>query len=212
MTSKGKYFKSKKWKELFSSWSAKFTDHKNNIRLTLEIRANVKLNAIDKSLSTVTAEVQTSTDMTAMSILFDILRSPKEQDLMRWIEQRGGAAAVIKSDDLLKNLVEYSRKIGFAEELKPLGGNDDNIKRGEDDMKLLMDTARAEWRTDLDEVLKKAEINFGQMFANQGKLVVKEADRVINTMLSGPHPDNPDLKAIWEEMVSHIGRVHNSQY
>ncbi|KAK0211624.1 hypothetical protein IW262DRAFT_1467624 [Armillaria fumosa] len=176
--------KSKSYESDLAAYGDKFKRHRQNLLLRLNTRINVKLNEVTESLSTIK--------------LFDMVRSPKERELMGLIDKEGGASKVMQDPALLEKIIKANEK------------NKDRSARQSDTDKKIISVVQAEIRQDLLELVKTNEDIFNRKFEAQkkslvdalGETVERMGDRVIMAVISGPYERliNQDLYNIWKEM------------
>ncbi|KAK0482728.1 hypothetical protein IW261DRAFT_1469501 [Armillaria novae-zelandiae] len=178
--------KSKSYESDLAVYGDKFERHRQNLLLRLNTRINVKLNEVTESLSTIR--------------LFDMVRSPKERELMGLIDKEGGASKVMQDPALLEKIIKANGK----------NNKDRTSARQTDTDKKIISVIQAEIRQDLRELIKTNEDIFNRKFEAQkrslvnalGETVERMGDRVITAVISGPYERliNQDLYNIWKEM------------
>ncbi|SJL18282.1 uncharacterized protein ARMOST_21867 [Armillaria ostoyae] len=169
----------------------RFEKNKQELQLRLTVRTNLKLNEVTNSLS--------------VMMLFNLVRSTEERELVELIDKEGGASKVMKDPTLLEKIIKESEK----------NRKDRGAHQNDDDDKRLVSLIRAEIRDDLQKLIKSNEITFNLKFEAQkkelidslGKSVERMGDRVIEAVTSGPYErlKDPHLFEIWKEMHSRWG-------
>lgn len=89
------------------------------------------------------------TQITAVVLLFQMLKSPREKKLADLINQKGGAEAVLKDDKLLAEIASSDEARDFSSASASSGGknkDDEALKR-----------LRKDLATDVDATLQKIE-------------------------------------------------------
>ncbi|SJL12357.1 uncharacterized protein ARMOST_15783 [Armillaria ostoyae] len=177
--------RSKSYESDLAAYGDQFEKNKQDLMLRLNTRINVKLNEVAESLSTIK--------------LFDMVRSPREWELMGLIDKEGGPSKVMQDPVLLGKIIEENEK-----------NNKDRSARQSDTDKKTISVVQAEIRQDLQKLIKTNETVFNRKFEAQkkslidtlGETVERMGDRVITAVISGPYERliNQDLYDIWKEM------------
>jgi hypothetical protein len=122
-----------------------------------------------------------------MLLLFQKLETPREKDLHKFIDEKGGPEKCLKSDQLLKELIDKSGE-GYAGVL----GAD--YIRGEDGLAASRKQLSKDLGEDIDEALKKnfrlfeRKLDFQQKQLDDLQVSFHtESQRIITTILSGSH-------------------------
>ncbi len=183
----GRILKSQSYESDLAVYGKRFEDNKQELKLRLTVRTNLKLNQV--------------TDMLAVMMLFNLVRSPKEKELMELIDKEGGASKVIQNPALLEKIIKESEK-----NRKERGAH-----QNDEDDKRLVSLIQAEIRDDLQKLIKSNEVTFELKFDAQKEeltniieeSVERTGDRVIEAVTSGPYErlKDPHLFEIWKEMV-----------
>ncbi len=172
-----KILTSSKWEIKFTDLAEQFSEHKSGLQLDLQIHASLTLSAASVTLSTVNDNVAM-----IMKMVFELMRSPEERELMTFITSKGGADTVIKDEALLSALLSKQKvKKGRA---KPARAEPTFTAKD----------LRKEISKDVEQVLEDNARTFAQKFEAQRLqieevkvTVIHESDRVIDAVLAGPH-------------------------
>lgn len=116
-----------------------------------------------------------------MKLVFSKLRSSEEREISVFVASKGGPDNVLNSDSLLLDLMKRSE---FRGTRGAASGSE----------KLMLEEVRRDLAKDLEVILAENSGIFYQKFEAQQRqieqvhdAVLKEGDRVINTIISGPH-------------------------
>ncbi|KAF5375792.1 hypothetical protein D9757_011207 [Collybiopsis confluens] len=174
-----KFFTSPEWEKRFEDILTSFKQHQQNIHgdLTILIGAGMK-------------EAQTMlmkiSETTSMTLLLQLLRSPKEQELQRFVEENGGPARFLEDNQLMQELVI---KTGDSEtmSLNELTELSNEIKR---EVK----------KTVKESIEENFELFSGKFLAQQGQLkdhldtsIQREGDRIIHEFGADAHKRVADM-------------------
>lgn len=85
-----------------------FGDHKDALQFDLSVHASIGIHEANLTLLTVSEHVEKTDSNVSMALLLQLLRSPKERQLIKKIELQGGADHVLKDENLLKDLIAES--------------------------------------------------------------------------------------------------------
>ena len=171
--------KSKNWESKLESYAHAFTKHKEEIHFNLAMHSGVVLDRANQTITKVDANVN-------MLLLFSTLRSPRERELMKFVEGKGGPEGFLKDDTLLKELIAMSDegresdqgKASSAQaQAKELAEISEQIKK--DIEKMLLEN---------NEVFKKKFDAQQIQIVEELKLSIhREGDRIIGVIVAGPH-------------------------
>jgi hypothetical protein len=139
--------------------------------------ANQKLDGQNHRLGTIEEKLD-------MIFLFRKLDSPREKDVLKFIDDHGGAKACINNDELLEELVVKS-----GESLSRFGGRESG--RRSNDLPDIKKRLVKELQEDIDEALHRNMILFERKLDVQSKqltdTVRQESDHIISKLMSGAH-------------------------
>ncbi|KAF9041886.1 hypothetical protein BDZ89DRAFT_1059909 [Hymenopellis radicata] len=185
-----------KWEGKFTDLALQFSEHKAGLQFDLQIHASLQLSAANVTLATVNDNVAI-----IMKMVFTLMRTPEERELMAFITSKGGADKVVKDDALLNALLSKQKV--------EKGRGDSRAKLGRAEPTLTVKDLREEINKDVEQVLEGNAKTFAEKFEAQRlqieevKVTIRhESDRVIDAVLAGPHEriKDQDLYHIWKEM------------
>ncbi len=184
-----KFFTSLKWQAKFTDVAQQFSDHKTAIQFDLQIHASVGITTANITLNTMSTDVGKLTENVGklMEVVFERMRSPEEREVASLIaSQPGGVEAALKNDVLLEQVLATQRSKDGKGARRHGGG-------AEEDKTRTISELRQEVNKDVEQVLAENKY-FDQKFevvrmqVDEVKVSIKrETDRVIDTLLSGPH-------------------------
>ena len=186
-----KFFTSLKWQGKFTDVAQQFADHKTAIQFDLQIHASVGITTANIALSAVSTDMSKLTENVGklMEVVFERMRSPEEREVASLVAaQPGGVEAALKNDALLEQVLAAQK----SKDGKGAGARRHGAGAEEDKTKTISEL-RAEVGKDVEQVLadnKYFEQKFEvvRMQVEEVKVSIKrETDRVIDTLLSGPH-------------------------
>ena len=201
-----KFFASHSWEGKFADISRQFEDHTSKLQRDLAVHTNRAVNNANQMLLGIQTNIDRLTKM-----IFERLRTGEEQEISTFVTSKGGAEKVLKSDALMGELMKTQQLRDDHPKYGPV--NDDRSAT------TVLDVRRDATR-DLDIVLAENRRTFEQKFEAQQiqmdkirDTVVKEGDRIINTIISGPHDRIVNkvsyLIELWEASSHHCsGHVH----
>ncbi len=182
----GRILRSQSYESDLAAYGDRFENNKQELQLHLTVWTNLKLNQVTDSLS--------------VMMLFNLVRSPKERELIELIDKERGASKVIHDPVLLQKIIKESEN----------NNRDRGALQAEEDQKLVS-SVQAEIRQDLQNLVKTNETAFIRKFEAQKKSLIdalrenvdRLGDRVITAVISGLYERliNEDLSNIWKEMV-----------
>ncbi|KAI0369608.1 hypothetical protein BV20DRAFT_945606 [Pilatotrama ljubarskyi] len=192
-----KIFTSVKWQAKFTEVAEQFVNHKAALQLDLQMYTSVGVAATNSTLAVMSQNIDK-----VMEMVFELLRSPEERELANFISSRpGGAEAVLKNDNLLKQVISRQRAPKDS-----VGGA--GAGAGELDAPLTVASLQQEVERDVDSILRantffEQKLEAMRLQIEEVRVTIKhESDRVIDAVLSGPHERiiDRDLYHIWKEM------------
>lgn len=120
-----------------------------------------------------------------MLALFRKLDTPREKDMQRFIESRGGAKACISNDEALEELIVRSGELSVAR----IAGKDNGRKSN--DLPGIRKRLFKELQEDIDETFNRNMVLFERKLEMQNKQLTdalhEESSHIISTLLSGAH-------------------------
>ncbi|GJE91176.1 hypothetical protein PsYK624_073250 [Phanerochaete sordida] len=104
-----------KWEETLNAFAAAFSAHKEDLHKDLVLLATSEIKAANVTLASVHAQVE------RVDLRLDLLRSPEELELLRFIDSKGGAQRVSEDDNLRQELDMEIERIGIDREDRLIG-------------------------------------------------------------------------------------------
>jgi hypothetical protein len=171
-----KVFTSHKWQGKFGSVIEQFVEHQRSLQSDLQMHASLGISLANDSLATLDTKVDKLVEM-----MFTVMRSPEEREMTDFIVNKGGEAAILKNDVLLKEMVAKQKT-----------SKDDSLSKSSQ-IAVTAKDIRMEVKMEVDQIVVNNKL-FDQKFDEQRRqleevktLVKRESDRVIEAVLSGPH-------------------------
>ena len=182
-----KLFRSLEWEGQLNGFVATFDKHKDEIHFRLSMHASLGIEQANMTLVAVQANVQQTDKTVSMALLLQLLRSPKDRQLMKKIDHYGGPDRILKDEALMKELIAESGEKDIQSESKVLTSKD---KDGD----IIKEIVREANRT-IEEMVKENDELFTRKFKAQERVLAdemravskREGDRIIGAILSGPH-------------------------
>ncbi|RPD69596.1 hypothetical protein L226DRAFT_575426 [Lentinus tigrinus ALCF2SS1-7] len=201
-----KFFTSTKWQGKFTEVAQQFADHKRGIQLDLQIHASVGITIANVALTAMSTSFMELNENVSklMEVVFERMRTLEERDLSALVaKEAGGLDAVLKNDDILAEVLS-KQKTGSNKEK----GMKRRVMPGQSGAPLTVTELRKEVSKDVEQVLADNTF-FDRKFeamkiqVDEVKVEIRhESDRVIDTILAGPHERivDRDLYHVWKEM------------
>ncbi|KAI0666572.1 hypothetical protein C8Q78DRAFT_434848 [Trametes maxima] len=196
-----KVFNSSSWDDKFKGFLTLFTERRKAFSFELELYvgkgmndANRKLDGVDEKLNVILQ-------------IFSSLVPPEQQELGEIIRNKKGREVVMKDDKVLLSLMKFkaSSGAGAARGATPQTETKMDLK-DDTDLKSL----KEELIESADMAMQKNWDTFARKFDQQQKRLVEEmkgfvqhqSDRVIRSVLSGPHDliKDQDIHKLWAYM------------
>ncbi|KAF5350350.1 hypothetical protein D9757_013724 [Collybiopsis confluens] len=183
-----KLFTSLEWEKKFEDFLALFKQHQENIHADLMI-------VIGTGMKDTQIVLDKVAETTSMTVLLQLLRSPEERELQRFINSKGGPTEFLKNDSLMQELVKKS--------------GESATMSSKEQTELFQEIKREVKKTVTDAIEENFELFSGKFEAQQEQLkdhldiaMQRQSDRIIHEFGEGPHKriTDPDLKQIWKEM------------
>ncbi|KAF8147003.1 hypothetical protein K438DRAFT_2091048 [Mycena galopus ATCC 62051] len=207
------YLNKKRWAQMVKSWSyearfedymARFEDHKKNLGLKLAAHiaegvetANEKLDRQGEDLTFIKEKFEA---------LFRKLETPREQNVRKFIAEKGSLKACLENDAALRELIEKSGE--SLDSFAPTERGKNNVA-GKDDIANAKKALTDELAEDMDKVFKKHMRLFSSKLEAQQEQLTDAMNQtgehvisvIIGFLSGGVHTKvkDPDLKAMWEE-------------
>jgi hypothetical protein len=180
-----KTIKANKYEARLADCGMRFVEHRKSLQMNISIHvavgvnsANIKLDGQHYQLRTIEQKVED------MICLFRKLDTPREKDVLKFIDDHGGAKVCISNDELLEELVAKS-----GESLSRVSGRESGRRPNN-----LLDIKKKlvkELQEDMDEAFSRNLVMFERKLDVQSKqladTVRQESDHIISTLMSGAH-------------------------
>ncbi|KAJ7131765.1 hypothetical protein C8R43DRAFT_895670, partial [Mycena crocata] len=190
-----KTIKSKIYEGRLAGYVTMFADHKKEIGFALKVHTALGVDAANKKLDGQDVHLRLIEDK--MEALFRRLDTPRERDVQKFIDEKGGAKMCLDSDATLQELVSRS-----GESLASI----DSTRSGSGDLASAKKILTKELAEDVDEALKKNMKLFDRKMEMQSKqltnAISSTGEHIISVLSSGAHDKilDTDLQAIWRDM------------
>lgn len=150
--------------------------HRKGLSSVLGLWTKAAIEDLDQTSQQILKAVNETQTMTLA--ICDLLRSPKEKELLRYIKAKGGAETLVKDESSIRELVEFSEKHGVLSE------NADEFARRKIDKQVA--SLREEFYEDWIELFERNKTYFDWKFDNQLSQIEvglhSENDRVIGVV------------------------------
>ncbi|KAF8069904.1 hypothetical protein FPV67DRAFT_991835 [Lyophyllum atratum] len=192
--------KCSKYEARLADFGMLFVDHRKSLELGLAVHTSLGVDSANQKLVDQDGKLRAMDEKLDMIMLFRKLDTARERDLVRFIDEHGGAKACITNDALLEELVAKS-----GESLSRFPGRDASGRRA-NDLPDIKKRLLKEMQEDIDDAFSRNMVLFERKLEIQSKqlsdVVQEEADHIISTLLSGAHDriTDPDLQKIWKDM------------
>ena len=140
-----------------------------------------------------------------MGLIFENLSTREEREISEFVSSKGGRDEVLKDDALLGDLLRQ----------QPEQATMKSRRSRESDDKSILDEVRKEAAKDLEKVLEENRRTFEQKFDAQRlqieevrDTVVKEGDRIITAITSGPHDRIVNKVSHRDLSIVHVLIIH----
>ncbi len=159
-------------------YGTKFMTYRDDLEKALTIHITLGVDAANVKLDSQSSQLQSI--QTKLDIVFRKLDTPREREVLDFIEKNGGSKVVIERDDLVQYLVKKS-----GETMASLG--DKSLKKG-DDVGAVREMLRKELAEDFDVVLERNLSLFESKLEIQGRNLKEEFQKFFTTALAaGTH-------------------------
>lgn len=183
MCSAVKFFASHSWEGKFGSVSQQFDEHTTKLQSDLAVHTNRGVASANQMLLGIQSDLGR-----LMKLVFESFRSSNEREISSFVTRYGGPEKVLKNDILLGDLIVLQRQ-QMDGPRKPACLNPPDRSIQDEVLEV-----RKETQKDIGKILEENKKTFDQRFEAQRaqieevrSTVVKEGDRIISTIVSGPH-------------------------
>ncbi|KAJ7457844.1 hypothetical protein FB451DRAFT_1509189 [Mycena latifolia] len=189
-----KTLKSKIYEGRLAGYVKMFETHKKDIGFALKVHTALGVDAANKKLDG--QDVHLKAIEAQMEALFRKLDTPRERDVQKFIDEKGGAKAVVENDGTLLELVSKS-----GESIAGI----DPARSGSGDISVAKTMLTKELAEDVDEAFKKNIKLFDRKLDMQSKQLTDTisltGEHIIHVLSGGAHEKilDADLQAMWKE-------------
>lgn len=181
-----KVLKSSSWDDKFKGFLTLFTDRRKAFTFALEMHVGKGVDDANRKLDSV------NTKLNLVLEFFATLVPPDQQQLGELINSRGGPDAVMKENDVLTALAKYkpSSEVGSAKRADAhadLRSNKDPEGSLKELKEELFESADVAMQKNLETFERKFDVQRKKIIEEMQGIVRHEGDRVIDSVLSGPH-------------------------
>ncbi|TFY62185.1 hypothetical protein EVJ58_g4026 [Rhodofomes roseus] len=193
MRSLAKVLKAPFWESNFVDLVNLFAQRRADLQFAMSMHAMRGIDGVSDQLKGISRLMEERTNPEQIIYFIQTYVSQEDQHLYKQVTLRGGAAAVLHDQCALEELIAEGAR-------EPSGEHD-----GASDLRSLQadlrDPAEAA-NENLPSFERKLEILQRQIVEDTEKIVVRESDRVIESVTSGPHDRilDKDIYTIWKEM------------
>ncbi|KAF5348141.1 hypothetical protein D9756_010783 [Leucocoprinus leucothites] len=195
-----KTLKSKIYEGRLAGYASKFIDYRDQLDKALTVHialgvdaANLKLDSQSSQLDSIEEKLDILTDV------FRRLDTPREKEVMEFIEESGGPNAIVERNDLVLALVDKSGETLSNLSNKARSG-------GKSELDSVREKLQKEVAEDLDAVLKQNFALFDRKLEIQNRNIMdavkKEGQYIVSALSAGSHDRirDTDLQNLWREM------------
>ncbi|KAJ7230020.1 hypothetical protein GGX14DRAFT_581900 [Mycena pura] len=189
-----KTIKSKIYESRLAGYVTMFDTHKKAVAFALSVHTALGVDQANRKLDGQDAHLKVIEDK--MEALFRKLDTPREREVQKFIDEKGGAKACVDNDETLEELVAKS-----GESLATL----DPTRAGSGDLASAKKLLNKELAEDVDDAFKKNMKLFDRKLEMQSKQLADTisltGEHIISVLSGGAHERilNADLQAIWKE-------------
>lgn len=97
--------KSVTWELTLCNFATIFADHRSAIQLDLHILTSAGVDTANRTLNGIFNDTRNSNEMLNLVLLFRQMESPRERELMKIIDSKGGVEVCLKDDSIFQELV-----------------------------------------------------------------------------------------------------------
>ena len=164
------------WEPKFDSFVKTFSEHKKEINGDLQIYATLNIKKANENIN--------------MELLFRMVHSQEERELLEWVKDKGGPEKCIEDETLFRDLVMLHKEKKTSSKNSPYRAGAKANKELEEKIISTSDSLRE----DIDTLIKENRQIFDRKFDMQKaqlddlkKTVQEEGQKVIKAVISGPH-------------------------
>lgn len=184
-----------------AEFAQKFGDHRSTLELALSVHTTIGVDVANGKLDSQEQMLKRMDKKLDMIMLFRKLDTPREKEIMKFIEQHGGVKSCIGNDEYLEELVAKS-----GDSLSRISGRSGGSGRRSNDLPEIRKRLMKEIQEDIDEAFNRNMVLFERKLDMQNKqlneTLRQESDHVISALLAGAHDriNDSDLRKLWKDM------------
>ncbi|KAF9557975.1 hypothetical protein CPC08DRAFT_710010 [Agrocybe pediades] len=193
-------FKAKGFEEKLVHWITVFENHRRKLETALAFHTSIGVDIANKKLDDVGERLGSIEEK--MTQLLRRLDTPREREIIMFLDTHGGPRACLQNADLFEQLVARS-----GETYASIAGSGDTIVRGSPELPNMVRRALIkELSEDIEKTFARNLVAFEKKLEMQDErlsaAIATETEQIIQTINSGAHDriKDPDLREIWKEM------------
>ncbi|KAF9553901.1 hypothetical protein CPC08DRAFT_767164 [Agrocybe pediades] len=192
--------KAKGFEEKLVHWITVFENHRRKLETALAFHTSIGVDIANKKLDDVGERLGSTEEK--MTQLLRKLDTPREREIIVFLDTHGGPRACLQNADLFEQLVVKS-----GETYASIAGSGDTVVRGSPELPNMVRRALIkELSEDIEKTFARNFVAFEKKLVMQEEklsaAIAAETKQIIQTINSGAHDriKDPDLREIWKEM------------
>ena len=183
-----KVLRSSNWDDTFKGFIKTFSQRRHDFTYALSIHVGVAVDDAKRELK----KIDEKMDL-VIEFLMKHAMSAEQQEVAAWVGTRGGASAVMGSNEKLQELVKVSASFsGGAGKHDREGGSAESVRHGETNdfgtiKQELYESAERAIQDNLDTFERKYKMQQRELAAELSRVMEHTGDRIIKAVTSGPH-------------------------
>lgn len=169
-----------------ADFADKFVEHRSTLELALSLHTSIGVDIANEKLDDQEQMLKTIDKKLDMIMVFRKLDTPREREVRKFIEERGGVKACVNNDEYLEELVAKS-----GDSLSRISGRGGGSGRRSNDLPELRKRLMREIQEDIDEAFSRNMVLFERKLDMQNKqlneTLRQESDHVISALMAGAH-------------------------
>ncbi|EKM75603.1 hypothetical protein AGABI1DRAFT_64395 [Agaricus bisporus var. burnettii JB137-S8] len=184
-----------------AEFAQKFVDHRSTLKLSLSLHTTIGVDAANAKLNDHGEMLMAIDKKLDMAMIFRKLDTPRERDVQKLIEERGGIKACLMNEEYLEELVAKS-----GDSLSRISGRSGGSGRRSNDLPEIRKRLLKEMQEDVDETFSRNMVLFERKLDMQNKqlsdVMRQQSDHIITALTAGAHDriNDPDLRKLWKDM------------
>lgn len=169
-----------------AEFAQKFAEHKSTLELSLSLHTTIGVDVANEKLDDQGQMLKKIDKKLDMIMIFRKLDTPREREVQKFIEERGGVKACISNDEYLEELVAKS-----GDSLSRISGRSGGSGRRSNDLPEIRKRLMKEIQEDIDDAFSRNMVLFERKLDMQNKqlneTLRQESDHIINALMAGSH-------------------------